>query len=627
MDARTDLFSLGAVLHELLSGQRAFPGASAVESSYAILHHEPQPLPASTPPAVAQVVRRCLEKDPDRRFQSARDLAFHLEVLRAPPTAPVAARGTPRTGSRRWWWIGAGAASLVAVSSVLWAVGAGGRSGSALRHGAGVEPGRAKPAAAMPSIAVLPFVNLSSDKEQEYFSDGFTEELLNALARVKGLKVAGRASSFHFKGKNEDLRTIGETLGVTSIVEGSVRKQGNRVRITAQLIQVTDGFDLWSRTYDGDLTNVFDLQEEIARAITNELRVVLQGDQQTRLVPVATRSPEAHALYLQATAIFNRRDVFRFPDGIAELEQALRLDPGYARGWSRLATFWVLAPTYQPNDAQSALAAADRAAHRAIELDPSLAEPHAVLGVVSSSQRRFLEAAAAYRRALELDPDDITTNFWFATDLIKEGYVQRANKHLDRALAADPMYPNALNWRSLTALVEGDLDLAERLSTRARDAGLGYVGITVSYIAELRGRRQEAVARLTEGLSSGANELPDGANETIARGALGDVKARARALALLDRYLADRPAVVSGTVPYALIRLGRPGEALEVLARGPTGNDGLPLPTLWLSFGRDARTLPGFSDAARRIGLVEVWEREGAPDLCRRVEPGKYTCH
>jgi serine/threonine protein kinase/tetratricopeptide (TPR) repeat protein len=618
VDARTDLFSLGAVLHELLSGQRAFPGSSAVESSYAILHHEPQPLPTSTPPAVAQVVRRCLEKDPDRRFQSARDLAFHLEVLRAPTTAPVVTRGSTGTGVNRWWWAGVAVALLVGVGSVLW--------GTALRGG-GVKPGAAQPAAAIPSIAVLPFVNLSSDKEQEYFSDGITEELLDALARVKGLKVAGRASSFQFKGKNEDLRKVGETLGVTSIVEGSVRKQGNQVRITAELIQVADGFHLWSRTYDGDLTNVFDLQEKIARAITSELRVVLQGDQQTRLVPVATRNAEAYALYLQATAIFNRRDGLRFPDGIAELEQALRLDPGYARGWSRLATLWVLTPIYKPSDIQSALAAADKAAQRAIELDPSLAEPHAVLGLALSHRRRFLESDAAYRRALDLDPDDVTANFWFATNLIIEGYVRGGNKHLDRALAVDPMYPNALNWRSLTALVEGDVDLAERLSRRARDAGLAYVGITGSYIAELRGRRQEALAGLIEGLASAGHDLPDHAIETFARGALGDAQARVQTLALIDRYLANRPAVVSGAVPYALMRLGRPGEALEVLARGPTANDGLPLPTLWLFLGRDARTLPGFSEAAGRIGLVDVWEREGAPDLCQRVQPGKYTCH
>src|SRR5262249_36155625 len=155
-----------------------------------------------------------------------------------------------------------------------------------------------------------------------------------------------------------------------NIVEGSVRKQGNRVRITAQLIQVADGMHRWSRSFEGDLTNVFDLQESIARAITDELKVVLQGDQQTRLVPVATTNPEAYALYLPATAVSNRRDGARFPDAIAQVEQALRLDPRYARGWSRLATLWVLAPIYRPGDLSSALSSVEKAANRAIELDP-----------------------------------------------------------------------------------------------------------------------------------------------------------------------------------------------------------------------------------------------------------------
>ena len=148
------------------------------------------------------------------------------------------------------------------------------------------------------SIAVLPFTDLSPGKDQEYFSDGMAEELLNALAKVKDLKVAGRTSSFSFKGKNEDLRGIGKALGVTTILEGSVRKQGDKVRITAQLIQTDDGFHLWSESYDGDLKDVFELQERIARAITDALKIVLVGEQQQRLVPVATSDPEAYALFL-----------------------------------------------------------------------------------------------------------------------------------------------------------------------------------------------------------------------------------------------------------------------------------------------------------------------------------------
>ncbi|HEY1334666.1 MAG TPA: protein kinase, partial [Myxococcaceae bacterium] len=444
VDARTDLFSLGAVLHELLSGERAFPGSSAVESGYAILHHEPPPLPAAIPPGVAQVVRRCLEKDPARRFQSARDLAFHLEALGAPGTATTVAPPGAGTVPRRSRWIVPALLGLALVAVLGWAI-------ASVRRAGPSAPSTAAGATSA-SIAVLPFVNLSSDREQEYFSDGITEELLDALARVKGLKVAGRTSSFHFKGKNEDLRTIGETLGVANIVEGSVRKQGNRVRITAQLIKAADGFHLWSRTFEGDLTNVFDLQEKIARSITDELKIVLQGDQQSRLVPVATRNPEAHALYLQASAIFNRREGARFPDGIAQLEQALKIDPAYSRAWSRLAALWVLVPIYRPGEFDAALAAAEKAARRAIELDPSLAEPQAVLGLAFEERRRFLEATAAFRRALEIEPDDVTANFWLATSLICKGQGREGNRILDRLLTIDPMYPNALLWRGIGAL-------------------------------------------------------------------------------------------------------------------------------------------------------------------------------
>jgi len=626
VDARTDLFSLGAVLHELLSGGRAFPGATAVESGYAILHHEPQALPATVPPAVAQVVRRCLEKEPGRRFQSARDLAFHLEALRSPTVAVTTASASPGPRPRRRWWVAGAAVGVLAILGALWAGGPLRKLAAGTRSNPGLKQAQTVASDLTPSIAVLPFVNLSSEKEQEFFSDGITEELLDALARVKGLKVAGRTSSFAFKGKNQDLRAIGETLGVANIVEGSVRKQGNRVRITAQLIQVSDGFHRWSRTFDGDLTDVFDLQEKIARAITDELKVVLQGDQQNRLVPVATSNPEAYTLYLQATAIFNRRDGVRFPDAIAQIEQALRLDPAYARGWSRLATLRVLMPIYRPGDFTSSLAEAEKAAHRAIELDSSLGEPHAVLGLTFVQRRRLLEAEPAYRRALELDPDDVTANFWFATTLVSEGYFQRANRVLDKVLTIDPMYPNGLNWRGLTALAEGDLDLAERLARRSRDAGLSHAGLSLSYVAEARGQREEAIAQLTSGLNALSLDLPQGFGEATARGALGDVQARDRALALIKGYLATRPAVVSGPVPYALMRLGRPGEALEILERGPTGNDSLAFPTLWLPAGRATRTLPEFSEAARRIGLVPVWEREGPPDRCQKVAPGKYVC-
>jgi serine/threonine protein kinase/tetratricopeptide (TPR) repeat protein len=623
VDARTDFFSLGAVLYELLSGRRAFPAGSVVESGYAILHNEPEPLPATIPGPVAQVVGRCLEKDPARRFHSARDLAFHLELLRSPTggTTEVVER-LPTHRPRRWRWLAIPIAVACLVVVGLWF----GARLLARRSGTAAEANAATAARGIPSIAVLPFVNLSSDKEQEFFSDGISEELLDALARVKGLKVAGRTSSFQFKGKNQDLRAIAETLGVANVLEGSVRKQGNRVRITAQLIQAADGFHLWSKTFEGDLTDVFELQERIARAITEELKVVLQGEQRTRLVPVATSNPEAYALYLQATAIFNRREGDRFHDGIGLLEKALRLDPGYARAWSRLGTLHVLVPIYVPGEFDSALAAAEQAANRASALDPSLAEPQAVLGLVYQTRRRWLEAREAFLRAAELDPDDSTANFWFGASLLGWGYMHEGNRVLDKLLVTDPIMPNALFWRGRSAIDEGNLELAERLLLRAQDLGLVHVGYGLSALADVRGQRDEAVRQLTRVLEVLGGNLPPGSPALIARGAFGDVQARDKALSLLNGYLATRPPLVAGAVPLALLRLGQTARALEVSQAGPTSNDSLFFPVLWSNYGQAARTSPAFPEFARRVGLADFWDREGPPDLCRRVGPRDYVC-
>lgn len=477
-----------------------------------------------------------------------------------------------------------------------------------------------------PSIAVLAFADLSPARDQEYFSDGIAEEILNALARVKGLRVAGRTSSFHFKGRNEDLHAIGAALGVQNVLEGSVRKQGNKVRITAQLIKASDGFHLWSRTYDGELTDVFELQERIARAITDELKVVLQGDPQARLVPVATRNPEAYALYLQATAIFNRRDGTRFADAISQLEQALVLDPGYARAHARLAALHAVTPSYSARDVKASLAAAEKHARRAIELDSSLAEPHAVLGLLLSHQRRWDEQGAAFQRALALDPDDVTANFWYATTLIVEGYARRGAEVLDRVLVLDPILPNALMWRGTQLFNVGELDPAERLLQRANDLGLFYVGLGLSAVSDARGRKEEAVERITPALRVFLGDFAPGSAEVLARGIFGDDAARAKALALIEGYLATKPAVVSGIAPYALFRLGQPERALEVLEAGPTGNDALAFGVLWGPYGRAARALPAFPEFARKAGLAAYWDRHGPPDGCRRVGTLDYRC-
>jgi TolB-like protein len=482
-------------------------------------------------------------------------------------------------------------------------------------------------AAAIPhkSIAVLPFVDLSPTHDQEYFSDGIAEEILNALVKLKDLKVAGRTSSFSFKGRNEDLRGIGKALAVAHVLEGSVRKHGDKVRITAQLIQVEDGYHLWSDSYDGDLSDVFELQERIARAITRELDVILHGDPQQRLVPVATTSPEAYGLYLQASGIFNRRDGVRFPEAIAQLHKALELDPNFARAHARLAAIHGLEPIYVPNSSAAATVAAEHEAALAIALDPSLAEPHAALSMTHIRLRRYIDAFAALERALAIDADDITANFWGAIAFLITGYTARGCAHLDRALALDPLLPNALFWRGVQYFYARDVERAETLMRHAADVGLTHAGLGLHLALAARGRIAEAKEQLAAGLGVLGAGLPADMSNIIASGVYGDEAARTRALTVIDDYLATQPQWLSGNLPYALILLGEPRRMLLLSMQHGSNNDAACFHSLWGPQARAMRALPEFAEFARQVGMVAVWDRYGPPDGCHKNAAGDYV--
>ena len=489
-------------------------------------------------------------------------------------------------------------------------------------------PASAAPASAAPekSIAVLPFTDLSPAHDQEYLSDGMAEELLKALAKLKDLKVAGRTSSFSFKGRNDDLRTIGKALGVAHILEGSLRKQGDKVRITAQLIQVSDGFHLWSDTYDGDLVDVFALQERIAHAIADKLEIVLTGDAAQRIVPVTTSNPDAYALYFKATGTFNRRDGPHFVEAIDELERAIALDPKFARAHARLAALMAIAPTYTVLDPVAATASVEAHARAASELDPKLAEPYGALGQSLSIRRRYTEARAAFEHARELDPTDTTSTLWYATELIMTGYRERGNAVLDNLLAIDPMLPTALLWRGAGYTYAGDYVHAEPLLRRAADAKLMFAGLGLSYVADARGEKAEAIADLSTAFASLDTGLPKEWAGMLATGILGDEAARKHALDAIRSYLDAKPRVVSGVVVYALMRMGEPARALAILDDGYTSNDAVFLALMWSPYGRDVRALPEFPAFARRIGFADVWDRYGPADPCRREASGEYIC-
>ncbi len=293
--------------------------------------------------------------------------------------------------------------------------------------------------AVKPSIAVLPFVNMSPDKSQEYFSDGIAEEILNALARVEGLRVAARTSSFNFKDRNRDIPTIGERLGVDTVLEGSVRREGNTVRITAQLINVADGFHLWSDTYDRELKSVFAIQDEISRAIVNALKVKLVGETSAPLVEIATPNMEAYELYLKGRFFWNQRGA-GLKKAVSFFEQALEKDSRYAHAHAGLADTYSLFGFYGNLPPDEAFPKAKRAALTALEINSGIVEAHGSLGVVRLLyEKDWIAAGNEFKRAIEINPQYIPARYWYALYLSMRGRFDEAIIEGELALRADPL--------------------------------------------------------------------------------------------------------------------------------------------------------------------------------------------
>jgi TolB-like protein/Tfp pilus assembly protein PilF len=485
----------------------------------------------------------------------------------------------------------------------------------------------AAPAAADPkSIAVLAFTDLSPKHDQDNFADGVSEEILNALVRVQDLKVAGRTSSFYYKGRNVDLRTYGKALGVAHVLEGSVRTQGDRVRITAQLIRAADGIHLWSKDFDGDLSDVFKLQDQVARAIVDELQPMLVGEQKTRLVDQATGNPEAYRLYLRASELLNKREYAHRKDAIAWLEEALRLDPKFTRAESQLALAQMLLNQVEPGHAVEA----ERHARAAMAADPKLAQPVYVLGLVERYARHLAAAKPWFDRAVQLDPRDASVHMYLAQWLIVNGYTRQGIAELDRAIAIDPMLPNAVNWRAYQYLYAGDIDSAQALFERTDALGLSLAKSGLAEVALARG--DVATARRLFVASAKVNASPCGDApldfETVYAGMFGaDAAAQARARQVIEACAAIPHREMPAYVVAALLRLGDDERALALLAEKPSSDDAGLAFRLLSPQGKRARTLPGFRVVAENVGWIDVWEKYGPPDLCTRTAPRTYTCH
>jgi non-specific serine/threonine protein kinase len=417
LDARSDVFSLGVLLHEAATGSRPFRGGSSAALISSILRDPPPPMSdrrSDVPGAFGQLIARCLEKDRDRRIQTARDVRNEVDVIR---------RGIA-SGAHADAQAAAGATAVATADP-----------GRQSRRGLG-EGGRDRR-----SIVVLPFANLSPDADNEYFSDGLTEELITDLAKVGALQVISRTSSMQLKGTKKSMRTIGQELGVGYVLEGSVRKAGNSLRITAQLIDVATDAPLWSDKYSGTMDDVFEVQERVSREIVKALGVRLTSEEIRRLADRPIADPRAFELYLHARQQLRR---YAIPTAVPLIEEAIRIEgetpPLVAmRAW---ATLWQVRLGMAPD--QSPLDEAERAAQSLIVERPDASYVHALLGNLKYERGHLLEALRHFRRAIELEPNDTDSLVMMAFTLVGAGQDDEAQALAPRLVQSDPL--SAATW-------------------------------------------------------------------------------------------------------------------------------------------------------------------------------------
>jgi len=439
VDARTDVHAVGCVLYEMATGQRPFTGVARSQMVAAILHRPPI-LPTVVNPRLSseleRIIGKCLEKEPEERYQSTKELSIDLQRLMRETYSSFSSTGAhPGHSTRRpvSKWLGF---ALLMVSILFLAVLA-----DKFWH-KGVKGG--SPGAATASIAVLPFADLSPGHDQEYFSDGLAEELLNQLTKIPNLRVAARTSAFRFKGQNEDLRVIGKRLNVTNVLEGTVRKEGNRVRISAQLIRVDDGFNLWSDSYDRDLTDVFVVQDDIARAATSALQLKLRsGDSSFPQAASGTTNPQTYEAFLHARYFAHMNDKEFALRALDYADKAIQFDPNYAPAYALRAAVNMQAAGMLWVKPTEATEKARRDTEKAITLDPNLADAYRVVShIQAEAESNCREAESSLDRARELapgDPDNLAQGAMLA---ICQGRQEEAIELFRRELVIDPLRPS-----------------------------------------------------------------------------------------------------------------------------------------------------------------------------------------
>jgi TolB-like protein len=487
---------------------------------------------------------------------------------------------------------------------------------------AGVETAKAAAASARTgiSLAVLPFTNLSSDKEQEFFSDGITEEITTALARIPDLRVVARESAFQYKGEKNDMRTVGQALNATHLIGGSVRKVGDRVRITVQLVKADDGLNIWADSYDRELTDIFAIQEGIARAIATSLRMPLGLKPGENLVSNRPADQETYNLYLRGRAALR---LLNRPEAIELLEQVVTRDPNFAPGWAMLAQTRRSMALDVERDGEGSKRGplqegAETAARKALALAPGYAGGHAALGEITVQRGKFMEGMDLYKEALALDPEDPELLHSYGQTLRFLGYLKESLDVRDRLHLLEPLIPIYNRIRAEMLLANGKTDAGvselERLH-RQGFRGASLYSLPGAYAQQGRFAEAADLLRLRNPPTSGpfAGPLLEAA-EQVLRAAANKSEPPAR---LPDFYSELYIAYAHTSAPERM--LDWPEKALK-------DRDYRPLRLVWWPTPSSVRKTERFKTLMRNAGLVDYWRARGWPDLCRPVGTNDFAC-